>query len=159
MPQLITDEAQELFDHYGVFNHREMHSRYEIALEHYLLSVSVESKSTLELATTSILPASLRYQTELATNAAAMKATGLAFDISTLEEVSADIAELQTAIAALRSVLAVEHDLDVLAEAAHVCSEVIPAMGAVREAGDKLEALVADDLWPLATYQEMLYIL
>ena len=76
VPQLITDEAQELFDHYGVFNHREMHSRYEIALEHYVLSVSVEAKSTLELATTSILPASLRYQTELATNAAAMKAIG-----------------------------------------------------------------------------------
>ena len=32
-------------------------------------------------------------------------------------------------------------------------------MGAVRDAGDKLEALVADDLWPLATYQEMLFIL
>jgi len=29
----------------------------------------------------------------------------------------------------------------------------------VREAADELEALVADDLWPLPTYQEMLYIL
>ena len=32
-------------------------------------------------------------------------------------------------------------------------------MGAVREAADELEHLVADDLWPLPTYQEMLYIL
>ena len=30
---------------------------------------------------------------------------------------------------------------------------------AVREAADELEGLVADDLWPLPTYQEMLYIL
>jgi glutamine synthetase len=32
-------------------------------------------------------------------------------------------------------------------------------MAAVREAADELEGLVADDLWPLPTYQEMLYIL
>jgi glutamine synthetase len=29
----------------------------------------------------------------------------------------------------------------------------------VRVAADTLEGIVADDLWPLATYQEMLYIL
>jgi glutamine synthetase len=32
-------------------------------------------------------------------------------------------------------------------------------MAAVREAADTLEGLVADDLWPLPSYQEMLYIL
>ena len=32
-------------------------------------------------------------------------------------------------------------------------------MDAVRAAADTLEGLVADDLWPLPTYQEMLYIL
>ena len=31
-------------------------------------------------------------------------------------------------------------------------------MNAVRSAGDKLETLVSDDLWPLPTYQEMLFI-
>ena len=35
---------------------------------------------------------------------------------------------------------------------------IIPAMNAVRAAGDQLETLVADDLWPLPTYQEMLFI-
>ena len=68
-PQLITDEAIELFSHYGVFSHREMHSRYEIALEQYALSIGVEARTTLEMANTVILPAALRYQTELATNA------------------------------------------------------------------------------------------
>ncbi len=32
-------------------------------------------------------------------------------------------------------------------------------MEAVRAAADALETLVADDLWPLPTYQEMLFIL
>ena len=52
LPELITDEAMELFSHYGVFNHREMHSRYEIALEQYALSIGVEARSTLEIANT-----------------------------------------------------------------------------------------------------------
>jgi glutamine synthetase len=32
-------------------------------------------------------------------------------------------------------------------------------MEAVRAAADALEHLVADDLWPLPTYEEMLFIL
>ena len=71
LPELITEEAMELFSHYGVFNHREMHSRFDIALEQYILSVGVEARLTLEIANTIVLPAALRYQTELATNLAA----------------------------------------------------------------------------------------
>jgi len=36
--------------------------------------------------------------------------------------------------------------------------EILPAMLAVRAAADGLEDLVADDMWPLPTYQEMLFI-
>ena len=35
---------------------------------------------------------------------------------------------------------------------------VIPAMEDVREVADRLERLVADDLWPLPKYEEMLFI-
>jgi glutamine synthetase len=159
VPELITEEAQELFDHYGVFSHREMHSRYEIALEHYALSVGVEARSTLELATTSILPAALRYQTELATNAASLQAIGYEFDTTTLDEVSKATSALQAAITGLREDLAHEHPETIFDEAKHACDDHLPAMAAVRSAADELEGLVADDLWPLATYQEMLFIL
>lgn len=43
--------------------------------------------------------------------------------------------------------------------AAYCRDTMLPAMAHVRTAADRLEALVADDLWPLPTYQEMLYIL
>ena len=46
-----------------------------------------------------------------------------------------------------------------LDEATHAQKELLPAMEAVRAAADALEGVVADDLWPLPTYQEMLYIL
>jgi glutamine synthetase len=76
LPELITEESMELFSHYGVFNHREMHSRYEVALEQYILSIHVEAALTLEMANTIILPAALRYQTELAQNLASLSAIG-----------------------------------------------------------------------------------
>ncbi len=41
----------------------------------------------------------------------------------------------------------------------HARDALLPAMDAVRAAADTLEGVVADDLWPLRTYQEMLYIL
>jgi len=159
LPELITEESMELFSKYGVFNHREMHSRYEIALEQYILAIDVEAELTLEMATTMILPAAVRYQTELATNVASLKAAGVEADTSTLEEVSGSIAELRAGIAALRS--EINHDDVQSAEkhAEHAQKGLLPAMDAVRKAADALEGMVADDLWPLPTYQEMLFIL
>ena len=46
-----------------------------------------------------------------------------------------------------------------LEEAGHARDGLLPAMDAVRSAADALEGVVADDLWPLPTYQEMLFLL
>ena len=42
--------------------------------------------------------------------------------------------------------------------AAYMHDTVIPAMDDVRDVADRLEGLVADDLWPLPKYSEMLFI-
>jgi glutamine synthetase len=159
LPELITEESMELFSKYGVFNHREMHSRYEIALEQYILAIDVEAELTLEMATTVILPAAIRYQTELATNVASLKAAGVEADLGTLTEVSGKIAELKAGIATLRS--EIDHDdIESTEKHAEHCQKgLLPAMDSVRAAADALETMVADDLWPLPTYQEMLFIL
>jgi glutamine synthetase len=158
MPQLLTPESLELFEHYGVLNDREMHSRYDVALEQYVLSVGVEARSTLEVAKTVIFPAAIRYQTELASNCASLKKLGIDFDTSTLDAVSSLLADLGSGLTALAASLEHEGD-DLLAEARHFCDVVIPATLTVRGAADGLEAIVADDLWPLPSYQEMLFIL
>ena len=159
LPELISEDSMELFSHYGVFNHREMHSRYEIALEQYILAIDVEAGLTLEMANTIILPSALRYQTELATNVVSLKAVGVDADMSTLDEVSGKIAALRAGIAALRA--EIDHDdIESTEKHAEHCQKgLLPAMDSVRSAADSLEALVADDLWPLPTYQEMLFIL
>jgi glutamine synthetase len=159
LPELITDSAVALFEKYGVFNEREMHSRYEIGLEQYALTIGVEARLTLEMGTTAILPAAVRHQTEIAQNLAALKAAGVEIDTAPLDEVSTPLAALRSGLATLRAALAVEVGHEALAEAEHAYTELLPAMLEVRAAADLLEELVADDLWPLPTYQEMLFIL
>jgi glutamine synthetase len=159
LPELISEPSMELFEKYGVFSHREMHSRYEVGLEQYSRSIGVEARSTLEIGTTAVLPAAVRYQTELALNVGALKKAGVSAETGSLDEVSAPIADLRVALTTLRDALAAGHGLDAFAEAQHARDELLPAMAAVRAAADLLEGMVADDLWPLPTYQEMLFIL
>jgi glutamine synthetase len=68
------------------------------------------------------------------------------------------IDDLQEATDRLTAATEESAEGDSLAHAKHARDAIIPAMNAVRSAGDRLEGLVADDLWPLPTYQEMLFI-
>ncbi|WP_448642361.1 glutamine synthetase III family protein [Geodermatophilus sp. URMC 63] len=166
LPELVSESAMELFSTYGVFSEREMHSRYEVGLEHYALTVGVEARLTLEIGTTSVLPAAVRHQTEVAQNIGALRAAGVGADTSALEEATRPLTELRVALAGLRSALdehsgptAMDEAQHAQDEAQHAQDALLPAMAAVRAAVDALEGLVADDVWPLPTYQEMLYIL
>jgi glutamine synthetase len=159
LPELVSEPAMELFEKYRVFNHREMHSRYEVGLEQYALTVGVEARLTLEMGSTLILPAAVRYQTELAQNMGALSAAGVEPDPSMLAEVSGPISDLRAGLAQLREGLATEVGETAFAEAQHAQDVLLPAMDAVRSAADLLEGIVADDLWPLPTYQEMMFIL
>ena len=143
---------------YKVLSKRETHSRMDIYLEQYCKAVNVEANLTVEMAKTKIYPAAVRYQGELAATAASLKAAGYAHDLSTLNEVSALTKGLQDSIGALEGAMSCNGAKSVLNEAKHFCHDVLPAMQKVRQCADELEAVVADDLWPLPTYQEMLFI-
>jgi glutamine synthetase len=158
LPELIKPESIELFERYSVFSERELHSRYEVRLEMYALTIGVEAKLALELGSTVILPAAMRYQTEIAHNVATLKAAGVEPSMTLLEQVSGPIAELTAGLGELKAGLG--HSADAAYdEATHALTVLLPAMEKVRAAADMLEGIVADDLWPLPTYQEMLYVL
>lgn len=159
LPELITEPAMELFEKYGVFNHREMHSRYEIGLEQYALTIGVEARLALEIGTTAILPAAVKHQTDIALNIGALKAAGVEPDLAPLDEIGVPLAALRAGLAGLRAALTADAGHSALAEAEHARDALLPAMAEVRSAADALEELVADELWPLPTYQEMLFIL
>jgi glutamine synthetase len=161
VPALIAKDTIELFGKFKVLNERELHSRYEIYLENYNKTINIEAQLTASIAKTYILPAAIRYQGEVAHSLAAVKAAGvnnLEEQQNLLSDISKTIAELQKKTAAL--VHATEHAGagDAISHARHSKDAILPAMRAVRELGDKLETVVADDLWPLPTYREMLFI-
>jgi glutamine synthetase len=158
LPELDTPEAKALFSKYDVLSEKELASRFEVYLEQYDLSVMVEARSTLEVATTMVVPAAQRYLGELAGTAANLTAIGLTPDTGLLESVSTALSSLGTATAKLAAGLDHEAD-DTYGAASYACSTLLPTMLEVRAAVDELESLVADDLWPLPTYQEMLFIL
>ena len=104
--------------------------------------------------------AALRYQKEVGESIAAAKAAGAATPagIETFGTLVSAINDLQLSINKLEKAQSHHGDGDAYAHAKHVREHVVPALGGVRAAADKLETIVADDLWPLPTYREMLFI-
>ncbi len=158
LPHLNSSKVVDLFTKYGVLSERELESRQETYLEQYCMTVQVEANLTIEMARTMIFPAAIRYQNELASTCANLKLVGYEFDTDTLDTVTTLVKALQDAITSLEAKMS-EHPLeDLVKEARHYCDIVLPAMNMVRKCADELEGLVSDDLWPLPTYQEMLFI-
>ncbi len=158
LPELQAESVRELFRKYGVLSEREVESRLEIYLEQYCRTITVEANLTLEMASTSIFPAAIRYQNELASTCVNLKALDYDPDTETLDQVVALVKALQISIAELKAAMTEPGSDDLLAEARHCCDILLPAMNRVRSIADELEGIVADDLWPLPTYQEMLFI-
>jgi glutamine synthetase len=150
LPYLVRDDTVTLFSNYGVLSQRELESRYEVFLEQYVTKLNIEAETAASIARTMLLPAAARYHSELL----AAQLTDLAGETSEL------IDELIEAIKALELANREEsqpHD-DVLAHAKYMPDTVVPAMDRVRAAADRLEKIVADDLWPLPKYSEILFI-
>ncbi len=158
LPWLQTTEVKELFEKYSVLSDRELESRLETYLEQYVMTIEVEANLTVEMARTMIFPAAIRYQNELASTCVNLKVVGYEFDTDTLDKMTSLVKSLQDSISELEAAMAEPEGEDLMAESRHCCEVVLPAMAKVRGFADQLEGLVADDLWPLPTYQEMLFI-
>ncbi len=158
LPILQSEDVKELFEKYSVLSERELSSRLDTYLEQYCMSIGVEVNLTLEMAKTMIFPAAIRYQNELASTCANLKMLGYEFDTDTLDRMTGLVKSLQDGIAVLEKAIAEPESEDLLAEARNCCDVLLPAMNQVRAVADELEGIVADDLWPLPTYQEMLFI-
>ncbi len=157
LPALTGKEVIAIFSKYKILSKRELDSRLEIYLEQYCNSISVEAKLVVEMGKTIIYPAAARYQGELAATIACLNAVGLKPNTSILDGVTAAIDGLLSSVATLEKIM--HHEAkSMLTEAKHACDKILPAMLEVRQYADELESLVADDLWPLPTYQEILFI-
>jgi glutamine synthetase len=150
LPYLVSDETTTLFSNYGVLSERELEARYEVFLEQYATKINIEAETAASIARTMLLPAAARYLSVLRT----AELGELAGEVAGL------IAEFDEAIRALESANLKENqpDDEPMPWARYFHDTVIPAMGRVREVADRLEKVVADDLWPLPKYSEILFI-
>jgi glutamine synthetase len=150
LPWLVEKGTVALFKKYGVLSKRELESRHEVFLEQYAVKINIESETAASIARTQILPAAVRHVTEL-------RVAGLD---ELIEEVEPVIRELHFALLKLEDVNLEDNqdDSTPVKWAAYVHDRVVPAMEDAREVADRLEKIVADDLWPLPKYSEMLFI-
>jgi glutamine synthetase len=148
LPEVLAPDTVAAFENYNVLSKRELESRYEVWVEQYAIRANIEAEETFSIAQTLILPAGLR-------QLALISAAG----VSALEgEVRELVDELVSALGDLKEANAYPDDLEGLDWATYARDSQLSAMAKVREAADKLERVVADDLWPLPKYEEMLFI-
>jgi glutamine synthetase len=149
---------EELFEKWGVLTPVELASRFETYAEQYILSIEVEAKLVLSIAKTIIYPAAVRHLSDLSNAIAGLKEIGVDFDTESVEKVASLTKSLTDQVSKLSLALA-QHDFSSTEEHTQYLSKTIrPLMDSVRQYVDALEGEVADDLWPLPTYQELLFI-
>ena len=158
LPVLKEKYIEELFDKIGVLSPVELESRFEVYAEQYLLSIEVEAKLVISMAKTTIYPAAMKYLSNLTSTIASLKDMSIEIDTTTVKKV-AQLADLMmTEVSKLSDAIA-KHDFETTeAHLQYFATTIRSLMEEVRKYADALEAEIADELWPLPTYEEMLFI-
>ena len=150
LPWIIDKQTIAAFKKYKVLSKRELESRYEVFTEQYAVNINIESETAAGIARTMLLPAAVRYLNELkASGPGGADRRGRAADQG---------AAFRAAQARGREPRGNQPDSSPPKWAVYIRDTVIPAMEDVRDVADRLEKRVADDLWPLPKYSEMLFI-
>ena len=162
LPALIDPKNIQLMEDFGVLTKVEMHSRYEVEMEHYSKIINIEALTMLEMARKQLLPAVNAYMSEVANTAASKLAVSEAISVrsetKTLTRLSTDADAMSDAIDALQAAVdTAEAMTDESAKAVSFHDDVLPRMDALRAAADDAETVCGEDYWPLPSYSKMLY--
>jgi glutamine synthetase len=158
LPAFKDKEIIKLFEETGVLSPVELESRFGVYAEQYVMAITVEAKLVISMAKTIIYPVATRYLTDLSIGNADLSAAGIQLDKGPAEKIAAAINGMTSAVGKLEE--AIEKD-DFASEEEHMqfcANDLLSLMNEVRAHADTLETEVADDMWPLPTYQEMLFI-
>jgi glutamine synthetase len=157
LPVLREQYIEDLFANAKVLSPVELGSRFEAYSEQYIQHIEVEAKLVISMAKTIIYPAAMRYLGELAKTIDDLKDIGIEFSKDSAVKVAELTKGMMAKVGNLEDMMT-KHFMS-LEEHMQFCAQTLrPLMDEVREYADALEGEVADDLWPLPTYQEMLFI-
>jgi glutamine synthetase len=158
LPILTEKYVEELFEKTGVLSTAELESRFEVYSEQYIQVIEMEAKLVISLAKTVIYPVAVRYLSELSASISNLKQIGIVFELESAEKIASLTTLMMDNVSKLSDAMS-NHDFATIEDHMQYCAKTLrPLMDKVREFADALEDEVADDLWPLPKYQEMLFI-
>lgn len=160
---LNSDMAKEFFSRSGVMNPEELEAYYNVQLHIYCTKLNIEARMLDEMTHSMLMPAVIRYQTELADNIIAMNQAGMGdacdYQKNKLRKIAERVQRVRHNVDLLNQSLRRAHEAgDVTKEANILCKETKLAMEQIRLAIDELEGMVEDQYWPLVKYREMLFM-
>jgi glutamine synthetase len=162
---MVTEKAKHLYESNGVYSHIELEARHEIELETYIKRVQIEARIMGELATSHVLPPSIKYQNILISNIKGLKDLGLpasayANQQQILEKISLHISKVSEMVSKMIEARKVANNIiDTRTKAIAYNSQVKePFFDEIRYHVDKLELLVDDKEWVLSKYRELLFL-
>ena len=163
----LDDDSVKMFERLGIMTRKELEARNEVKWDTYTKKIQIEARVLGDLSLNHIIPVATEYQTRLATGVRSM------MEVMGEEEgrqLSQRNIKLIREIAERTQVIEtkVEELVEARKQANRIVSErekaiayhdnVEPKMGDIRYQIDKLELIVADELWTLPKYRELLFI-
>lgn len=162
---LTSKDSLALFEATKVMNEKELVAHQEVELDNYIFHLQIESSILNELVYNHIVPATLKYQNMLLENIAGLKDVyGAAHkrltepQLNILEKMAEHMVAAKK-LADLMTQAKTKSDkaTSIVKKAQYYCDDVKPFLDQIREHADALEQLVADELWPLTKYRELLF--
>ncbi len=157
---LTTDKAVRLFERFGIYTRTELLSRQEIVYETYAKSINIEASAMIGMSRKLYMPAVISYEKNVAKTVNLLKETGVDStpELKILTAVQKDLAETLKATENLEKLVneakQIEHGLE---KAEKYRDEIVPAMAALRAPVDRLETMVDKALWPVPTYEDLMF--
>ena len=160
LAQLVTPKSKKLLTGLGILTEAEVVSRYHVRLERYLKNMAIEADTLRQMVDTQVFPAVTAYHGFVAGTVIAAKTAGvLTPQMDVLNKISTLMESLRLKRLSLdAAILKVEGLTQEDRKAAGFAEEVSQGMEDLRTVCDQLEAVVADDYWPLPKYREMLFL-
>jgi glutamine synthetase len=158
----IAEKNLDLFTRHRIFSTEETHARYEITMETYHKTLSIEALTMADMVKKDILPAVYTYISDLSHTAISARkllpSLGCTSQVAMIEKLSALADSVYTKTATLEAALESAKTCGDATDCAFYYREtVFPAMQDLRESADEIEMLVGEKYWPYPTYGELLF--
>ena len=160
MPAYINDRNVGLFSKHGVYSRTEMEARYTIHLENYCKKTAIEAHTLLEMIERHIVPAAIKYETQVAGTIRLKKKLGVGSSVEpdVLERVSETLKDIYNLSEKLKDQLKISTEKQYgIVSAKYHRDNIAATVALLGEKVGILESAVSAEYWPYPTYEDILF--